>query len=125
MKNNRVVALNLKSLLVHLKNALIMKPQTDIIRIFSFLSVEKSVNNLNDIPLINKFEKICNDQQKLKIDYVDINTKNTDTYYLEPKCVKIINRQGFLQAYDTETNELKLFLLRNIRKVVQRPQKKK
>ena len=90
---------------------------------FSFLSVEKSVNNLNDIPLINKFEKICNDQQKLKIDYVDINTKNTDTYYLEPKCVKIINRQGFLQAYDTETNELKLFLLRNIRKVVQRPQK--
>ena len=90
---------------------------------FSFLSVEKSVNNLNDIPLINKFEKICNDQQKLKIDYVDINTKNTDTYYLEPKCVKIINRQGFLQAYDTETNEIKLFLLRNIRKVVQRPQK--
>ena len=90
---------------------------------FSFLSVEKSVNNLNDIPLINKFEKICNDQQKLKIDYVDISTKNTDTYYLEPKCVKIINRQGFLQAYDTETNELKLFLLRNIRKVVQRPQK--
>lgn len=90
---------------------------------FSFLSVEKSVNNLNDIPLINKFEKICNDQQKLKIDYVDINTKNTDTYYLEPKCVKIINRQGLLQAYDTETNELKLFLLRNIRKVVQRPQK--
>ena len=90
---------------------------------FSFLSVEKSVNNLNDIPLINKFEKICNDQQKLKIDYVDINTKNTDTYYLEPTCVKIINRQGFLQAYDTETNELKLFLLRNIRKVVQRPQK--
>lgn len=90
---------------------------------FSFLSVEKSVNNLNDIPLINKFEKICNDQQKLKIDYVDISTKNTDTYYLEPKCVKIINRQGFLQAYDTETNELKLFLLRNIRKVVQRLQK--
>lgn len=90
---------------------------------FSFLSVEKSVNNLNDIPLINKFEKICNDQQKLKIDYVDISTKNTDTYYLKPKCVKIINRQGFLQAYDTETNELKLFLLRNIRKVVQRPQK--
>lgn len=90
---------------------------------FSFLSVEKSVNNLNDIPLINKFEKICNDQQKLKIDYVDINTKNTDTYYLEPKCVKIINRQGFLQAYDTETNEIKLFLLRNIRNVTQRPQR--
>lgn len=90
---------------------------------FSFLSVEKSVNNLNDIPLINKFEKICNDQQKLKIDYVDINTKNTDTYYLEPKCVKIIHQQGFLQAYDSETNELKLFLLRNIRKVVQRPQR--
>lgn len=90
---------------------------------FSFLSVEKSVNNLNDIPLINKFEKNCNDQQKLKIDYVDINTKNTDTYYLEPKCVKIINRQGFLQAYDTETNEIKLFLLRNIRNVTQRPQR--
>lgn len=90
---------------------------------FSFLSVEKSVNNLNDIPLINKFEKICNNQQKLKIDYVDINTKNTDTYYLEPKCVKIINRQGFLQAYDTETNEIKLFLLRNIRNVTQRPQR--
>ncbi|OLA94451.1 MAG: hypothetical protein BHW64_03695 [Candidatus Melainabacteria bacterium LEY3_CP_29_8] len=90
---------------------------------FSFLSVEKNVNNMNDIPLINKFEKICNDQQKLKIDYVDINTKNTDTYYLEPKCVKIIHRQGFLQAYDSDTNELKLFLLRNIRKVVQRPQR--
>ena len=90
---------------------------------FSFLSVEKNVKNLNDIPLINKFEKICYDQQKLKIDYIDINTKNTDTYYLEPKCVKIIHRQGFLQAYDSDTNELKLFLLRNIRKVIQRPQK--
>ena len=41
MKNNRVVALNLKSLLVHLKNALIMKPQTDIIRIFHFYPLKK------------------------------------------------------------------------------------
>lgn len=90
---------------------------------FSFLSEEKSVNNLNDIPLINKFEKICEDHQKLKIDYVDISTKNTKTYYLEPKCVKIIHRQGFLQAYDSDTNELKLFLLRNIRKLIQCPQR--
>lgn len=90
---------------------------------FSFLSEEKSVNNLSDIPLINKFEKICEDHQKLKIDYVDISTKNTKTYYLEPKCVKIIHRQGFLQAYDSDTNELKLFLLRNIRKLIQCPQR--
>ena len=90
---------------------------------FSFLSAEKNVNNMNDIPLISKFEKICSDKQKLKIDYIDINTKVVNTFYLEPKCVKIINRQGFLQAYDSETNELKLFLLRNIRKVVQCPQR--
>ena len=89
---------------------------------FADFKTEKVVKTNKDKKLIDNFEKLCRQSQKLVIKYKDFSTEDYERFLVEPKNIKLISNRAFLQAYCPKSEEVKLFLLNNISHYEQAPQ---